>query len=188
MIYRKSDSNSEKKIAEYLKAGKIVILPTDTVYGFSGITGSATGCYVEQKIREIKGRDETKPFIQLIAKPCDIFLYTNDKLPEKLLSLWPGALTIIVNTADGTTAFRCPGDEWLRKVIELCGSPIYSTSVNRSGKPVLQTVHEIVTEFESEVDAIIDDGDKKDAAPSTIVRIDDGEIKIIRQGDVSINH
>jgi len=177
-IVSKDSSDSAERTANAIKNGGVVIVPTDTVYGFSGDG---------DKIRSIKGRSETKPFIQLIAKPEDLALYTEDSIPDNLLSKWPGALTIIVNDKrGGTTAFRCPGDEWLRKVIELCGSPIYSTSVNRSGQPVLDTEAAIIKEFTSEVDLIITDGDKKGAKPSTIVSITDGEIKILRQGDVII--
>ena len=86
----------------------------------------------------------------------------------------------------GTTAFRCPGDQWLRQVIAECGSPIYSTSVNRSGQPVLDCEEDIIKEFGCEVDLIVKDGDKKGAKPSTIVSITDGQIKVLRQGDVII--
>ena len=177
-IIAKEATASAERTANALKKGGVVIIPTDTVYGFSGDG---------DKIRTIKGRSETKPFIQLIAKPEDLALYTEDIIPEQLLSKWPGALTIIVNDKrGGTTAFRCPGDEWLRRVIELCGAPIYSTSVNRSGQPVLETEAGIVKEFGSEVDLIITDGDKKGAKPSTLVSIADGKIKVLRQGEMQV--
>ena len=181
----KSESDSAEKTAQVLKNGGVVIIPTDTVYGFSGIVASNGG--PQERIRSIKGRAETKPMIQLIAKPEDLALYTNDTIPDKLLGKWPGALTIIVNNVQGgTTAFRCPGDEWLRQVIALCGSPIYSTSVNRSGQPVLDSIADIQKEFADEVDLIVTDGDKKGALPSTLVSITDGDIKVLRKGEVKI--
>ena len=190
MILNKNDPTSIETTAETLMRGGIVIIPTDTVYGFSGIVDlkTATAHYEsDAKIRTIKGRAETKPLIQLIARPEDLRLYTDDEIPDSLLSKWPGALTIIVNDKrGGTTAFRCPGDQWLRRVIELCGAPIYSTSVNRSGQPVLDTEAGIVKEFGSEVDLIVTDGDKKGAKPSTLVSIADGTIKVLRQGDVQV--
>ena len=185
----KSDEDSAATTAEVLKAGGVVIIPTDTVYGFSGIAVSepVEGPSTDDRIRIIKGRSETKPMIQLIAKPEDLANYTDDTVPAGLLQKWPGALTIIVNDRrGGTTAFRCPGDEWLRRVISLCGGPIYSTSVNRSGQPVLDQEAAIIKEFAIEVDLIVKDGDKKGAKPSTIVNITDGEIKVLRQGDVQL--
>ena len=188
-IIQKSDSDSIEKTASVLKQGGVVIIPTDTVYGFSGIVGNGS----DDRIRAIKGRAETKPLIQLIASPEDLKKYTDDVVPEKLLQKWPGALTIIVNTKPGvggpaasTIAFRCPGDQWLRKVISLCKAPIYSTSVNRSGQPVLDTQASIIEEFQSEVDLIVKDGDKKGALPSTLVSITDGSVKILRQGSVEV--
>lgn len=201
-IAKNSDGSAEKT-AEILCGGGIAVLPTDTVYGFSGIVdvinnpATASATYeTDAQIRSIKGRAETKPLIQLIANPEDIKLYTNDAIPPELLAKWPGALTIIVHVKEDaplapqaklpTIAFRCPGDPWLRKVISLCSAPVFSTSVNRSGQPVLETAAEICTEFSSEVDLFIDDGDKKGALPSTLVSIEEGKVKILRQGSVQI--
>lgn len=194
------DESSVVQTAECLKKGGVVVIPTDTVYGFSGIVqvtdeNSPTFC-TDAIIRKIKGREETKPLIQLIAKPEDIRLYTDDEIPATLLEKWPGALTIIVHTKKDcplykyypTIAFRCPGDLWLRKIIQLCESPVYSTSVNRSGKPVLETIPEIASEFEKEVSLIVDDGEKKGALPSTLVAIENGLPKVLRQGSVVIKN
>ena len=199
LIKNKSDPTSIQTTVDILKRGGIVIIPTDTVYGFSGIVDlktTAARYETDSKIRAIKGRAETKPLIQLIARPEDLRLYTDDIIPDTLLSKWPGALTIIVHTkkdsplaehaAIPTIAFRCPGDAWLREIIAGTGAPVFSTSVNRSGQPVLDTTTAITGEFENEVDLIIDDGDKKGALPSTLVAIENGEVKVLRQGSVEI--
>ena len=201
LIKNKNDNDSIDVTASTIKAGGIVIIPTDTVYGFSGIVDikSLKAHYeTDAKIRAIKGRSESKPLIQLIAKPEDLRLYTDDEIPDTLLSKWPGALTIIVHIKEDsplaanaipeshTVAFRCPGDAWLREIIKKCGAPIFSTSVNRSGQPVLDTEAAIKAEFENEVDLIINDGDKKGALPSTLVMLENGQIKVLRQGSVQI--
>ena len=201
MILKKSDPASIDTTADILCRGGIVILPTDTVYGFSGlvdIKANSKQFETDSKIRAIKGREENKPLIQLLAAPEDLKLYTDDEIPPSLLSKWPGALTIIVHIKDdsplaksaipatGTVAFRCPGDEWLRKIIKKCQAPIFSTSVNRSGQPVLDSTNMIISEFEKEVDLIIDDGDKKNALPSTLVMLENGKVKVLRQGSLKI--
>ncbi len=201
MILHKSDPLSIEQTADTLKTGGIVIIPTDTVYGFSGIVdlkNSATSFETDSKIHAIKGRAETKPLIQLIAKPEDIRLYTDDTILDALLEKWPGPLTIIVHIKKdsplspsaipetGTVAFRCPGDAWLREIIASCGAPIFSTSVNRSGQPVLDSSSAIAAEFAREVDLIIDDGDKKGALPSTLVTIENGQVRVLRQGSVQV--
>ena len=204
MILKKSDPKSIEKTAETLRRGGIVIIPTDTVYGFSGIVdlaepaASTAPFETDAKIRAIKGRAETKPLIQLIAKPEDLYLYTDDVIPPELLAKWPGALTIIVHIKENsplaessipesrTVAFRCPGDEWLRKIIARCQAPVFSTSVNRSGQPVLDSINSIKEEFGREVELLIDDGDKKGALPSTLVMLENSKVKVLRQGSVSV--
>ncbi|MGN0740766.1 MAG: L-threonylcarbamoyladenylate synthase [Treponema sp.] len=186
MTYLKSDSDSIKKCAESLKNGNIIIIPTDTVYGFSGIVDSVH--FTQEKIRKIKGRDEKKPFIRLIASPDDIKKYTDDEIPPELLKFWPGPLTIIVHdkNSDSTTAYRCPDDSWLSALLKETGKPVYSTSANRSGSPLLEKISDIEKEFSSEVDLIVDGGDRIGGVSSTIVSIENGKVKVLRQGSVKI--
>ncbi|MCR4953700.1 MAG: threonylcarbamoyl-AMP synthase [Treponema sp.] len=187
MICRKSDSESIKNVVEALKKGEVVIIPTDTVYGFSGIADSVHEC--DKKIRTIKGRSESKPFIQLISCPEKIFDYTDEKIPSTLLEHWPGPLTIIVKDnrySNVKTAFRCPGDEWLRQILAQVSEPVYSTSLNRSGQPVLDEESAILEEFSNDASVIVLGGDKKNAVPSTIVEFEGENIKVIRQGSVRI--
>ena len=188
-IISREEAFSEKIVAECILKGGVCVIPTDTVYGFSGIVP-----WSKNKIQTIKGRDEGKPFIQLIDDPNEIYNYTSLSIPSRLFSLWPGALTLVVPVSKGdnagsTIAFRCPGDAWLRKVVELVGSPIYSTSVNRSGQPVMYKLQSICDEFLGEVDLVVD-GDKiiaPDAKASTLVELtDDGQCKVLRQGSVTI--
>ncbi len=177
------NSSTVQICADFLNDEKVLILPTDTVYGFSGIIDKT-----EEKIRAIKGRDDEKPFIVLIAKPQDVYTISDREIPPALFSLWPGALTIIVpdKTGQKTVAVRCPGDEWLRSVIEVCGSPIYSTSVNRSGLPVITRIDSIIKEFEEEVDLIVDNGDCNNHIPSTIVSVLKEGVSLVRQGSLFI--
>lgn len=184
MICSKSDSDSIEKCSELLKNEKVLILPTDTVYGFSGVINKT-----DSEIRKIKGRTETKPFIVLISSPEELSLISDDVIPQNLLKFWPGPLTVIVtdkNDTNKTVAVRCPGDEWLRSVIKACGSPIYSTSVNRSGFPVLGKVSEIRAEFEDEVALIVEAGDAKSSVPSTIVKLENNGYSVIRKGAVEL--
>lgn len=190
------DEQSASEAAHLLSCGKVGILPTDTVYGFSGIVDVEEKKFLcDEKIRLIKGRSETKPFIQLISKPEDIYKYSEVELPEQIVTLWPGPLTVIVPVKKDlymaqktpTVAFRCPGDEWLRKVIGLCNKPIYSTSANRSGQKIIEEIDGIKSEFEAEVDFIVADGDRKNGVPSTLITIENGAIKVLRQGAIHLS-
>ena len=100
MICHKSDSESKILCKNLLSQGNIVIIPTDTVYGVSGIVSDdkTFDKNVQKKIINVKGRDESKKMIQLISSPLDIYKYTNQKIPNSILSYWPGPLTIIVKS------------------------------------------------------------------------------------------
>lgn len=200
MTLPKSDGASAEAAAKVLREGKIAVLPTDTVYGFSALAlaPGADGpkkSGLDLKIDQIKKSPESKPLIELISDPVDICKYAGQEIPSKILEKWPGALTVLVKnnawykalTGREATAFRCPGDEWLRQVISLCGGPIYSTSVNFSGKPVLEAEADILRDFGGLVDLFVLDGDKKNALPSTLVSLLDGEPKVIRQGAVRLD-
>lgn len=182
----KEHSDSAECAAAFMKKGGTIIIPTDTIYGFSSIAGDGGA-----KIRMIKGRSETKPFIELVDSVESAEKISSIEIPDRVLAFWPGPLTVIVarkaEFGGGTVALRCPGDEWLRKVISLTGKSIYSTSVNRSGNPLMLRIDEILKEFESEVDLVVCDGDSKQTAASTLVDITSGEIKILRQGAVKID-
>ena len=182
MRIQKKAPNSAVAAAAELKQGHIVIIPTDTIYGFSGLIGKTA-----EAIARIKGRAENKPFIALIAEPADIYRYTDIKIPEHILNLWPAPLTLIVPLkGQGTQAFRCPADEWLRNVVAAAGDAVYSTSVNRSGMPPLTDISTICREFEDSV-ALIVDGGNLEGLPSTLVDLTSGTPRVLRQGAVVID-
>lgn len=187
MMLTKSNPESVNKCVEALNSGKVIIIPTDTVYGFSAVADKNRS--TDALIRKIKGREETKPFIQLIGKPEDISRYTDDVIPQKILNLWPGPLTVIVHDKEGsgTTAYRCPDDQWLCKILQQIDFPVYSTSANRSGCPILEKVELLEKEFSNEVELIVDDGDRVGGTASTIISIENGEVKVLRQGAVKLN-
>ena len=186
MIIQKNSPDSELITAEYIKQGKVVIIPTDTIYGFSA---RVPDC--DNAIKTIKGREENKPFIELIAKPQDYKKYTEKEIPKEILALWPASLTVIIERkkelGGGTVALRCPDDEWLRTVIKCSDCSIYSTSVNRSGSPALWTIDSIIEEFGKDVSLIVADGDRKGGVPSTIIDISDGRIRLVRAGAVNLD-
>ncbi len=185
MILSKSDPESVQIVCDALIKRQVVIIPTDTVYGFSGIVP-----HTDTLIRKIKGREEVKPFIQLVASPADIAKYSSTVIPNRILQHMPGPVTVIVNDNDGTgtTAYRCPSDAWLQKILTLCNTPLYSTSTNRSGKEILFDVNKMEKEFGSEVFCIVDAQSSitSDNTPSTIVDLCNNEIRIVRQGSLQI--
>ncbi len=181
MILEKNDSNIIKT-ADVLHAGGVVIIPCDTIYGLAGIAPDT-----EERIRQIKGRGENKPFLVLIKDYSWLSGITEEKVPEGLRSFWPGPLTVILpNREGGTTGVRIPKDDFLRKLLGEVGKPLYSTSVNRSGSKSLWKIRNIIEEFDRDVDLIIDDGDKPEALPSTVVDVSRKPFRVLREGAVKI--
>jgi L-threonylcarbamoyladenylate synthase len=157
-------------------------MPCDTIYG---LVGSAPD--TEARIRAIKGRGEDKPFLQLVADRSWVARVSPSEVPASLATHWPGPLTVILPALDGgTVAVRVPDSAFLRGILEAVGRPLLSTSVNRAGKPALWKIGEIVKEFESEVDLVIDGGDLPGVRPSTIVDATVVPYRVVRQGALEL--
>ena len=153
-------------------------MPCDTIYGFIACTPQS-----EKGIADIKGREDNKPYIRLISSPDKLSSLSNDKVDSRILSMWPGPLTLIVNSlTGGTIALRVPEDDFLIKILKIIDVPVVSTSVNKSGTPPMNVISEIISTFENDVDFIVDGGDLLNSVPSTILDTTQKPYKIIRQG------
>lgn len=165
-----------------LKKGEVVILPTDTIYGFSGIVP-----VTEEKIRKIKHCPSEKKMIQLISKPEDVYKYSDQVIPKAFFDLWPARLTLVVRAKNknDTIAFRCPDNKWLQNLITAVEMPIYSSSTNISGGANLKTISEIANTFEDKVSLIVDAGELNGLA-STVVDLSFDEPMILRRGSLAL--
>jgi L-threonylcarbamoyladenylate synthase len=183
VIIKKSDLRFRQTILEVLKGGGVAILLCDTIYGIVGISPES-----EERIRDIKGRERNKPFILLIPDAGWLPRFTSTELPQTLQHIWPAKLTMILpHRKGGTLALRVPEDSSLRSIVKDLDRPLVSTSVNRGGEPPLNRIDEIIAEFESDVDLIVDSGDHEGGIPSTIVDVTTTPYRILRQGAVKID-
>jgi L-threonylcarbamoyladenylate synthase len=166
-----------------LEKGGVLIMPCDTIYGFVGKYPDSDGT-----IREIKGRGETKPFLVLSTESM-IDRLSDQEIPEYLKKYWPGPLTLIIKgKSPGTSiAVRVPDDPVLLHLMESIDAPVFSTSVNRSGRPPLNKIEEIAGEFEFSVDMLVDGGDIEGGRPSTIVDVTSRPFKVLRQGSLLLD-
>lgn len=182
MLLSYRDPQLTEKVSRILARGGIVIMPCDTIYGFVGKFPDADG-----RIRSVKGRGETKPFLVLSTEELLTNL-TYQQIPGDLKKYWPGPLTMILKgkSAGETVAVRVPKDPVLLRLIEAAGSPIFSTSVNRSGESPLNRIAEIIDEFEGEVDLVVDGGDIVGGSPSTIVDATSRPFRILRRGSLDL--
>ncbi len=174
----KRSNESRRKIKEYLRSGEVVVLACDTIYGFTGKVPDT-----EYLIRKIKGRDEKNPFLQLISDTSaleDVAILPRE---TDILNLWPGPYTFVFQLIKGgTAAFRIPEDTSLRNLIRDLGFPLYSSSVNRSGRPFMNTPSEIEAEFGNETALVEDSGLVPEGKPSTVVDLTSSPYRVLRQG------
>ena len=165
--------------------GKIVIFPTDTVYGVGALYQDQKGI---DKIYEMKKRDYGKPLAVLcsdINQVNDIALIPN--YAYKYTKYWPGALTIICTKKDstGTIALRIPNSDVARAILNKFG-PMPTTSVNYSGEKELNDINEIYQLFKDKVDYLIIDEQHFSAVPSTIISCVSEKLEVIREGSIKI--
>ena len=197
MILEKMEINYKTLLNEIVKEGKILIYPTDTVYGLGGTIDNIEAL---ERIYEVKGRDVRSPLIALISfkEKLDEIVIIN-KLNRKKIELlinnfWPGGLTIIFQKKDiippnmvsnGTSVgVRIPDHELSIKIIESCGGILATTSANISGEPSPKSYGELSKKIKSKVDIIIKDVGVLKGKESTII---DMRItpKILREGHIS---
>ena len=193
----KSGINEEeiKKTANAIKEGELVLFPTETVYGIgaNGLNEEAV-----KKIYIAKGRASDNPLILHISNKnmLEQLVEKVDKIEEELIkTFWPGPLTIIFNKKEvvpdiitarlKTVAIRMPENEIARKLIEYANVPIAAPSANISGRPSGTILDDIKDEFYGKVKFMIDGGKVKIGLESTVVRVIDNVIHILRPGKIT---
>ena len=185
-----------EQAAELIKQGKIVVFPTETVYGIgtNGLDEKAVA-----RLYEVKRRPLDKPISLLVSNMEMVNKIAKDiteieyKIMEKF---FPGPLTIIlkkkenvpniVTSGQDTVGVRMPSGEIARKLIEIAGVPIAAPSANITGEPSGTNLQEIKKHFEGKADCFIDGGDSELGLASTIVQVVDGKPQILRQGTVTL--
>ena len=183
------------KSAEILKNDGVVVVPTETVYALVANVFSKSAV---EKIFEIKKRPKSKPLSCNIAsfKMLSSLTYCNSLTFAKLTKVfWPGPLTVVVKkksvvpdivTANKeSVAIRFSSDLVLRRLTNLCGSPLVVPSANISGSCSKTNALEVYEELKDRVSLVVDCGETKFKVESTIVLIkDSGEIEILREGAI----
>jgi L-threonylcarbamoyladenylate synthase len=179
------------EIAQLLREGKVLLLPTDTIYGLHAV---ATDAAAVDRIAEMKGREDTKPFIVLassIDQLTELGIEAEIDLLRRLNAIWPAPLTAILplrtpipaSRGASTLAVRIPALDWLRDLVSRTG-PLVSTSANRSGEPPVESPLGLARSLHNALDAIVDGGPRK-GEPSAILDLTGTEPRFIREGEKS---
>ncbi len=185
-------SMQEEQLAVMLKKGAVGILPTDTVYG---IVGSAQLPSVVGRIHEVKRR--TGKLGTVIAASIEqlIELGLSESDLRTVEHLWPNPLSVIIAADDslrylhldvGSVAVRIPKDDVLLRLLKVTG-PLATTSANLADQPTVATISEAQDVFRDTVDFYVDGGILQNRPPSSIIKLDDGKVTVLRPGAVTIN-
>ena len=161
---------SERAVAA-LRAGRAVILPTDTVYGLCALPEH------EDVLFELKGRDRSKP-VALLAADVDALVAAVPGLDRTVLERYlPGAYTLVVGEIGVRVPILLPA---AAEVVRAVGV-VAATSANLSGGPDPRRVEDVPEEIRVRCGAIVDAGELP-GVPSTVLDLNGAEPRVLRQG------
>jgi L-threonylcarbamoyladenylate synthase len=173
--------------------GSVGIIPTDTVYGIIARASDKDGV---KRLYELKKRD-SKPGT-LIASSIDqlVDLGLKKRYLTAVEGYWPGPLSVVIPTSDPaleylhqgkmSLAVRLPNNPDLIKLLNKTG-PLLTSSANLPSQPPANTIKEAKANFSDKIDFYVDGGDLSGQLPSTIIRVVDDTIEILRPGAVDID-
>ena len=205
------DEAAVRRVVDALRDGKLVVLPTETVYGLAALASNATAV---ERLIAAKGRPAGRPLALAIsgADVLERFAPSVPTLAKRLARrLWPGPLTLVLDVSDpaselarlpetsqkailpeGKAGFRVPRNAFVLKVLETLGEPVVLTSANLSGEPPATSAADAKVGLDDRPDLIVDDGVAAFGEPSSVVEIVKtdksdkiGTAKILREGAVS---
>lgn len=180
-----------KEAKNALKQGKVLVCPTDTVYG---LVADGANTKAVRKIFQIKKRKTKKPlsvFVKNIAQ-AKHYAVISKKQEQFLRRVWPGKIIVVLKgkgklseelEVGGTIGMRMPDHWFLQKLLGTYPHPLAQTSVNLAGSPPLKDPKEIVQVFKTRKhrpDLLIDEGVLKNS-PSRVIDMTGETHKLLRQ-------
>jgi tRNA threonylcarbamoyl adenosine modification protein (Sua5/YciO/YrdC/YwlC family) len=188
-----------------LAEGKLVAFPTETVYAVaaSALDPGAAAKLLRAKRRKpgqqpltlaVKSADDALDYVpgmsrlaQRLARRCwpgPVTLVCDDDHPESVLTRLPPPVREAV-APTGTIGLRVPRHQVFLDVMRMMAGPIIVSSANRSGEPDSQTATDVVQSLGDDLHLILDDGQSHFGVPTTVVRVKDNELELLRVGVVS---
>ncbi len=178
---------------EELRAGNVVALPTDTIYG---LCAHAFDAEAIEKLYALKGRKDARGAPVLIARRDQLQDLASEVSPRAaglMDALWPAGLTLVLSAAPGlsprlceegpSVAVRMPASALCRALAARVG-PFVATSANAPGAPALKSGREIAESFPDGLALVLEAGALPDAQPSTVVDARGESPRLLRAGAV----
>ena len=191
-----TDDTAIARAAELLRAGEIVGIPTETVYG---LAANALNPDAVRKIFTAKGRPQDNPLIVHIADAAqiaDIAAEVPESARKLAQAFWPGPLTIILPkqeiipsvTSGGlsTVGIRLPAHPLARAIIRAAGVPLAAPSANLSGRPSTTTAQHVLEDLSGRIAAVVEGGACSVGVESTVVSLCGAVPRLLRPGGISL--
>ena len=192
----RTDDHAIGDAVRLLKAGRLVVFPTETVYGLGALAFDQAAV---ASVFAVKGRPQDNPLILHLASPDDLRLVARD-VPQVARVLvdtfWPGPLTLVFRRRDevpcgvtaglDTVAVRVPDHPIALDLITALGAPIAAPSANRSGRPSPTTAAHVAHDFGTSVPLILDGGFALIGLESTVVDVTAQIPRLLRPGGISL--
>lgn len=189
------DAAGVQRAAAILRAGGLVAIPTETVYG---LAASAYNPEAVEKIFAAKGRPQDNPLIVHISE-FDMLPELVSEIPDAAYELarrfWPGPLTMVlpksgripdaVSAGLPTVAVRMPSNTVARGIIGAAGLPLAAPSANRSGSPSPTTAEHVLRDLDGRIDAVVISGPAEVGVESTVVSLAGEAPRLLRPGGVT---
>lgn len=196
LLTLETDENAVKTAAELIRAGEVVGMPTETVYG---LAANALNGEAVKKIFLAKGRPQDNPLIVHIADFDQIYDLCPAVPPQaKLLAdaFWPGPLTMIVPKGDcipdevscglDTVGIRLPSHPMARALIHESGVPLAAPSANTSGRPSTTTAAHVMHDMDGKIAAVLDGGACGVGVESTVITLALERPRLLRPGGITL--
>jgi L-threonylcarbamoyladenylate synthase len=181
--------------ARAVRAGGVILYPTETVYG---IGGDARRPDVVNRVRGMKGRDGSKPVLVLVDTWARVagWIAGDDSGAAAIMQHDPPlAVTLLVEATpdtpvdvvgpDGLVGVRRTSDPFCQALIAEADAPLLSTSANPPGEPAPWRFDDVAATLRASVDVAVDGGRDLPGVPSTVARVADGRVNVVRLGAVS---
>lgn len=187
----KGNSLDNQKLVELIKQGGVGVIPTDTVYGLVCCAAN------EQAVARLYGLKDRS------AKPGTVIAASVEQLVElgikarylkPVADYWPNPISIVIPSFElkfihlgvGSIAVRIPKHSQLQILLEKVG-PLLTTSANNPGEPEATNIHEAISYFGESADFYLDGGDLSNRKSSTVIRIVDDAVEVLREGAIKVH-
>jgi L-threonylcarbamoyladenylate synthase len=188
------DTRTVDRAAGVVRGGGVLVYPTETVYGIGCDPADEAAV---ARVRAVKGRDADKPMLAITDRwdRVEPWIERGGEVHRALMRHEPPLpVTIVFEasagappglvSAEGGIGIRRTTEAFCRALVAAAGTAVLSTSANRAGRPSVHRFADLDPAVLDAVDEAVDAGRPLGGTPSTVVRVADGELVVLREGAV----